>query len=334
MRVLMITLGYGKGGVGKGYFGGTELGAERLRNWLIKNDIDVDVVGSGSPQKNFNVPVGLMWKIFWAPQAFLKCLLAMFKKPDIIYSRYATFPLLIGFFLKKIFRKPLVVSVHGGDMRKSGFVENIIYFMMRSCDKVICYDNFKHIRKLNRFNPIIIPNGIYIGHVKEKKDKIKRIVYVGGKRKIKGYDDILRLASEKYLWEDGKLELHIYGEFSEENENGVYYHPYTDDIFRKGDLFILPSYDEGVPTSLLEAMASEMFVIASYLDFTIKALELQYLFKPGDIDAMREMIEAYDTSERSFFEMQKNNRNFVIENYSMDIVGEKWKHLLKSLVED
>ena len=341
----MITIGYGNGGVGEscGYFGGTELGAKRLGGWLVSNGVDLDIIAAGSPQDEFNIKMrfGPLWRFVWVISAMVNGINAVKKNPDVIYVRYATYPLFVGVLLKFLFSKPLVVSVHGGDMRKSLLFDTIIEFMIGHCDAVVCYDNVRHIDKLkySGFSPVVIPNGIDVDVFKpiKKKDKIKKVVYLGGKRTIKGYKDIIKLSEVSDLWRDGILELHIYGEDYNRNVGGVYYHTYAsrDDlpsILRKGDMFILPSYAEGVPGALLEAMASGMYVICSEIDYTRVNIDFCYLFKPGDINRIVELVEMYESSSGGLFHNQsEDNVEFVRKNYSIGDVGKKWMDLLKKV---
>jgi len=340
----MLSISYGHGGLGKrcGYFGGTELGAERLTEWLKKNGVKVDVLSAGSFNKKLDIPIwgfGL-WRLTWPIIAVFKAIKYIKSRPDVIYSRSATYPLVVGVILKILWKKPLVVSVHGADMRKGGVVGYIIEHFLSYADKIVCYDNLRHVEKIENmgFEPTIIPNSVDVEKFKvsKKKSKKKRVIYLGGRRGVKGYDDVLLLAGEKGLWEDN-LELHIYGEIVERIDGNVFYHKFVDheklpEVLETKQLFILPSYAEGAPGSLLEAMASGMYVISSDLDFTRTVLGHEYLFTPGDISRMLKFIDDFYMCGPGVFDDQVvRNLKIVKEKYSMDIVGEKWMHLLTSM---
>lgn len=343
----MISIGYGSVGVNfnGGYCGGTELGAERLVNWLKNRGVDVDVIASGSQQTEYDVYMfrGFLWWFGWFFSAFYKSIIAIRNNPDIIYARFATFPLFLGVILKFIYGKKLIVSVHGGDMRKRFIVGKFIDLLLSYSDAVVCYDNPNHIKRLKNVNSnvCVIPNGVDVGRFIpiNRNKKIKRVMYFGGERKIKGFYDVLRLSKVDDLWREGIFELHIYGVDKEKSEGGVFFHKYVNNnelpnIMRKGDLLILPSYAEGVPTVLLEAMACGMYVVCSDLDYTRKVVDFCYLFKAGDINTLIFMIEMYDCSDVGFFyEQSAKNIKLINLNYSMDIVGEKWLVLLKKILE-
>lgn len=61
------------------------------------------------------------------------------------------------------------------------------------------------------------------------------------------------------------------------------------DLYRKSDVFILPSYSEGLPLSILEAQASKTFVVASDvggISEVIKPGKTGYLLKAIDTDSI------------------------------------------------
>ena len=86
-----------------------------------------------------------------------------------------------------------------------------------------------------------------------------------------------------------------------------------DDICRKletSDLFVLASYQEGMPRALLEAMSIGLPVISSNCGGIPEVVPSRHLFKPGDIDMLVELIlNAYKT--QIFPKMSKENLDNV-----------------------
>jgi len=335
LNVLMLSIGYGG-------FGGVELGAERLRDWLVKHNIGVMVVASGKSNDIYKVPTLGFWRIFWPIFAYLKSVyIITFKKVDVIYARYALYPMFLGIILKLISGKPLVVSIHGGDIRHGFPLRYFISWGLRRADRVICYDNPGHIKEIKKrgVDPIVIPNGIDTRFFKPSKlkSKIKKVIYVGGTRSIKGWIDIIGLSCRRRLDRLDDLKFYIYATASmPKSINTVFSnrveHSEMKNVLESRQLFILPSYAEGVPGSLLEAMARGMYVIASDLDFTRTIFPEKFLFKAGDINRMEELVmEFYNNKESYFGDQNIKNRKIVVDNYSMDMSGEKWKELFLSL---
>jgi len=338
-KVLMLTLGYGRSVTGR-IGGGTEMGAERLARWLRKNCVDVYVIGYGG-DISFPSP-GVFWRITWPVMSFFFGLsYLIFGSADVIYARYCTYPLFVGVALKTIFRKKLVASVHGGDIRHGGIAGRIITFCMRRCDRVVCYDNDGHVKELKRrgIDPIVIPNGIETDVFKPHKRKlgIKKAIYAGGTREIKGFIDIIKASNVDTLKTQKGFEIHVYADGTIKSDSVVKFHnkvPHESlpKVMESGQLFVLPSYAEGVPSAMLEAMSAGMYVIASDLDFTRKILNKKFLFRAGDINAITKLLIKFRDDMEGFFQDQDvNNRKIAVEKYSMDKCGWKWKILIEGL---
>lgn len=333
LSVLMLSIGYGN-------FGGVELGAERIRNCLVTNGVNVHVVASGKSGDIYRVPTFGFWRLFWPLFAYIRSLfILMSRDVDVIYARYAVYPMFLGIVLRFISKKPLVVSVHGGDIRHGFILGRIIKSCLRSADCVVCYDNKGHITKLKGMgiDPDVIPNGIDVRRFKPSVSvaKKKKVIYVGGTREIKGWFDVVSLSCRDELKNGGCLEFNIYGDGTLRSNNGVVFHPRAshddmESVLETGQLFILPSYAEGVPSAMLEAMSKGMYVIASDLDFTRDVLDRKFLFKAGDINAMVNLVMKFRDERESFFGVQnKRNRKIVVEKYSIYDACRCWKKLFE-----
>jgi glycosyltransferase involved in cell wall biosynthesis len=63
-----------------------------------------------------------------------------------------------------------------------------------------------------------------------------------------------------------------------------------DSLLRKTDIYVLPSYGEGMPMSILEAMSYGIPILSTYVGGISELVEdgrSGFLIKPGDIDALR-----------------------------------------------
>jgi len=92
------------------------------------------------------------------------------------------------------------------------------------------------------------------------------------------------------------------------------------DILNIGDLFVFPSYREGLPVSLMEAMAAQLPIVCSDIrgnNDLIKNNENGYLIKPNDIDGFKNSIEILYKSPEIRKRFIEKNRN-TIEKYSID----------------
>jgi glycosyltransferase involved in cell wall biosynthesis len=248
--------------------------------------------------------------------------------------------------LKYLFGKKLIASIHGGDIRHKGIQGMLVTLFLKRCDRVVCYDNKGHFNELvsRGIKPTVIPNGIDLGIFVpggKSKTKTKKAVYVGGTREVKGFYDIIAASSDNRFNDGNKdFEIHIYADGSIASDTVTQQHPplrYVEmpKVFETGQLFVLPSHAEGVPTAMLEAMASGMYVIASKLDYTKEILDEKFLFNPRDSGRLADlMVEFRDNKKKYFGNQNKTNRRIVEERYSIDNVADKWKFVINTVLNE
>lgn len=147
-----------------------------------------------------------------------------------------------------------------------------------------------------------------------------------------------------------QVNLHIYGTGQEEGRlrqlaarkgvsGHVIFHGWAADIFeeyQKYDLFLLTSDYEGLPNSLMEAMAAGLPCIAA--DCPTGPADLirdgvnGYLVKTGDVRMLAERISqvcAMDCEERE--KTGRRARRSILEHYSCSRIAEQWEALFLSL---
>ena len=94
------------------------------------------------------------------------------------------------------------------------------------------------------------------------------------------------------------------------------------DLFKlllTADIFALPSYLEGLPISLLEAMALGIPSIASDVNGipeAIKHLETGYLIKAGSAVGLASAVRQLKDDETLRAKISKNGREFVLKNFN------------------
>lgn len=84
------------------------------------------------------------------------------------------------------------------------------------------------------------------------------------------------------------------------------------------DIFVLPSYREGMPVSLLEAMAMGLPVIATDIRGCREEVDSSsgILYRPGDIEGLRIAIENLVGDTNKALEMGRNARKRVVELFN------------------
>jgi len=201
------------------------------------------------------------------------------------------------------------------------------------------YD-IKVINTPNAIDPNLLPKkGVRL------TDKIQA-VYIGRLSKEKGIDTLLksaRILDKKHndikLFIVGSGPLHNYVTRLTDKLNNVEYLGYKDHystlkIIKGSDMLILPSYKEGFPTVVLEAMALKTPVILSRipeLSFLIPEKAV-FFFEKGNYFQLAEIIRK--VARHSFETVMKTEYayNFVIEKYSWNMVIDKYLNLYDKLV--
>lgn len=87
------------------------------------------------------------------------------------------------------------------------------------------------------------------------------------------------------------------------------------EICKTADLFIFPSYQEGLPVALMEAMAAGLPVIASNVRGNRDLIEKENLFEPNDVKTLTSLIEKrFDVMENDGFRKETYTN---LEQYSL-----------------
>ena len=100
------------------------------------------------------------------------------------------------------------------------------------------------------------------------------------------------------------------------------------------DVFVLPSWSEGVPMALLEAMSSGVACVASDVGGVGEVLaEVGVLARPGDEDAFAESLQDLVINADRRKELGRKARVRVLEKYNVDIWGERILAVYRSVLD-
>lgn len=105
-------------------------------------------------------------------------------------------------------------------------------------------------------------------------------------------------------------------------------------IYRAGDIFVLPSRDEGMANALLEAMAAGLPVVGTRVAGTGEVViqgETGLLVAPEDADALAAALDALirDESRRAAF--GREGRKRVETTFGWDIVASAWMSVMEQV---
>lgn len=187
--------------------------------------------------------------------------------------------------LSKLFNKKIIYHIHGGEFKEfTNKNYRNVTDTLKKCDAIVALsqswrDYFKNNLKCK--NVTIIPNIINPPQLKpsiEENKNLIKFLFLGKIVQTKGIYDLLEVINKHRDYFNNKIELYIGGngeieflkKYIKENNlsNIVKFEGWVDgdkkiDLLNKCDIYILPSYNEGLPISILETMSYGMPVIST-----------------------------------------------------------------------
>ena len=313
----------------------------------------------GSIRRNLRVLSMILWNKI---RLFNSCLSF---KPSIIQlhsSSYVNFwDNSIYFNIAKLFRKKIVIRLGGGGFdhfynNGSKLTKFVIRKILNNADHLIIQSGYwqDFLLKANIITRTsIIPNFVDCNYWQSPIAKHKLtsneffdiLFMVGSEVKVKGYYDVMPVFEE--LIKDGyKYRLHLVGlgrklekryEYLINKEFLIFYDHIKGkeklSLYRSCDLFLLPTYLEGFPNTIFEAMAAGIPIITSNIP-QIRAYlkEENVIFvSPGNkLELKKSIIHAYENPS----EMEclvKNNIEKVSNEFDVMKIEEYFKKLYNSL---
>ena len=232
-------------------------------------------------------------------------------------------------WLARLFGRKTVMHMHGGGF-KDYYSQNK-NFVRRELQKangiVALSESWRDFYKneVAVFNVYVIPNIVDLPQYKEKKkDSCFSLLFLGFIYKGKGIFDLVELLCQHKDDYRNRLVLYVGGGQKEEARLREYIaeHHLGDmvrmcgwvegekkiELFNKADAFILPSYKEGSPVSIIESMTYGLPILSTRVGGIPELVEdgkNGILFDPGDKDAMKRAIDKLlnDESLRSGMSM-------------------------------
>ncbi|GJQ50610.1 MAG: glycosyl transferase [Candidatus Kuenenia stuttgartiensis] len=218
-----------------------------------------------------------------------------------------------------------------------------------------------HIHARYKRSATIIPNGVVLPAIlpgnntlgKYALAKEKYILAVGRFVPEKGFHDLIdafdklttanpRLLTEKWKLvivgmadHEDKYSLDLKNKASQSSNiilTGFLTGEPLRELYSHAGLFVLPSYYEGLPIVLLEAMSYGLSCIASDIPANREVwLENDRFFKSGDVDAIALKIQEF--IQRSLNEEQRKKQiNTIAEKYNWEKIAEKTLAVYKDML--
>lgn len=347
--------------------GGIERHVEEIGLLLTQNDMDVVVYNRSGyvmgKEKNYKgikivtIPTFRIKGIEAVVYSFFASLHAAFSDTDIVHY-HALGPSAMC-WIPKLFRKKVVVTVHGLDWQREKWGKFGKLFLKKGekraakyADKVIVVGKklvqyFKE--KYNR-DTIFIPNGIRDMQTLENqelekwdlKDR-KYILFLARVVPEKGCHYLLEafknLSQEEVVLVvaggSGQTDAY-YNNLKEKYSSdkirfiGEVSGKSIGELYSNALLYVLPSDIEGLPISLLEAMSCGTCCLVSDIQENMDVIECSgkygFCFKAGNSVDLKNQMEALLHDENSLKEIGQKAREHVLKSY-------KWESVVLSLSE-
>lgn len=215
--------------------------------------------------------------------------------------------------LAKLHRKSVVFHMHAGAFNRfygKTYLKNLmIKRLMAWSDNVICLSEewrsfYVNTLKLNQTSILGNPVDKINCYIKEQKHETVNLLYLGKICDDKGIFELVSVLSQNEMYLEGKIKLSIAG-FGETGRLIEFIHTldYIKNIEWLGwiegeakekaictcDVFILPSFYEGLPVSIIECMMCAKPIIATRVGGTPKLVENGvngWIYQAGDRDAL------------------------------------------------
>lgn len=260
----------------------------------------------------------------------------------------------IFIYLSRLLGKKIIYHVHGAEYKKFYNTNpSAIKAALKKVDVVValseswrCFfeDEVGHPNVRVIENVIPKPTKIPV-----KGSELTHYLFLGVFGERKGIYDLLEAVARNSNELRGKVIVHIGGNGEVERVDKVIKSLGVDDIVvnegwvsgeRKiqllnlADVYLLPSYDEGLPISILEAMSYKLPIISTPvggIPEIVKTYENGILVEPGDIDALGKAMLSllYDSDYR----IRAGEASFKkVQPYFPEKVSEKLNSLYRGIL--
>lgn len=263
-------------------------------------------------------------------------------------------------FIARLFGKRVIFNPRSGlilnDFEKSRFMRWFIPSVLCQCNIVMCQSQswkqfYQSISGLPHDHFAVIPNWIdlepflHIPTQRQKGDDRVSILFLGRIERNKGIF-VLAEAIQMFYEDFQNCRFIICGMGS---ELGAFKEKIADlalshlfefrgwvtgskkiKALQDADIFVIPSYREGLPNSLLEAMASELAIVASATGGILDVLDdsMGILIQPGDAEALGRAIVELSKNAELRGQFGQRARSYVLENHDINKI---WPRLLNML---
>ncbi|NOQ32566.1 MAG: glycosyltransferase [Helicobacteraceae bacterium] len=262
--------------------------------------------------------------------------------------------------LLKIFNIPIIIHLHSSEFHlffknSSSKKQNAIRNIFKMADRVIVLSNsWKewYVENIEERIPTVIYNGMddFLGSDDQVSERENKILFLGRLGHRKGiYDLIKAFETIKHSHTDAKLLLGGDGEIEECKDlvdglrltESVEFLGWIGDDQKKKLLntckvFTLPSYNEGFPLSILEAMSAGLAIVSTKVGGIPEEVingNSGLLIEAGDTNALAQSIIRILSDDNYCDSLGENARIQYLDNFTLDKILKDVESIYLELVE-
>ena len=284
------------------------------------------------------------------------------KRFDVIHAQALHLQSLVAALLGRVLGKRVVLTIHGpSSLPANGYWSvrsSLERLILRVPDRVVLIASF--LEKVVKFHGIVIPNGVpvkAIRHVLGDRQRVRNelgfddvtvITYVGRVTFDKGVNTLLEVARSPPVV-NKRIQLLLVGPVSNDVQQaiaraaahgdpvvaiGEVSNPWS--YLAASDVYVLASIREGVPLSLLEAMACGLPVVSTAVGGIPEVIEdgkNGILVPTGDIPAFREALRRILSSPEEAERLGARAAKTAAALYDSRIMYEAYKDLYSNLAD-
>lgn len=283
------------------------------------------------------------------------------KQHDIIHAHsHLFFSTNMCSLLRKLKSSPLVITNHGLISQRvpmwiqNAYMPTVGKWTFKSADKVICYTEEEKSQMVElgveKDRIEVINNGIdtdlFIPN--HDKQKTRQLLWVGRFIPGKGANYLIeafKIVSDNH--EDIKLLMVGDGPLRESIQKQILELNLEDkidittsipnskipELYRNSDIFVLPSLEEGVPRTILEAMSCEVPIVCSKLPQLVDIVSKCGILVPKqDPEALAEAILKVLNDDDLARKYGENGRKRVVNEYSWEDTVKKTIQLYEKII--
>jgi glycosyltransferase involved in cell wall biosynthesis len=290
--------------------------------------------------------------------AFLKAASLLKKNKYILIHNHFIFPdTIVTSLLKRLFKKPLIVTTHGSDVpgynpHRFKILHMLLMPLWRkiviSADAIACpsqYISDLICTREPRAKTIIIPNGINIDKFDPNIKKHDSILVVTRMFARKGVQYFLRALKEigfkgaVNIVGDGPHLSYLKDITKKLKINSVIFHGFVDNkseqlkrLYESSRIFVFTSEAENFPVVLLEAMTAGLAIITTRGTGCAEVVgDTAILVEPKNSSQIRDKIVNLLNNPHLREDYGQRARARLVDKFSWEAVGDQYDDLYKSV---